>query len=380
LDRGFEARKIWLTVVVRHVAGNQLPPPFSASLTWEARTEWVARNPETVERALYRADEALDHAGKYHLILFDALDRSADDWKRMNELVRGLLQVMLEFRSYRRIRLKVFVRFDQIEDPSVKAFPDASKVLSQQTELLWPAHELYGLFWQYLANEPAAGVEFRTGSESLVGVSWQQEDAVWVVPEKLRSDGEAQRRVFHAMTGEWMGRDRRRGFPYTWLPNHLGDARRQVSPRSFLAALRHAALDPLRQDQQFPLHYESIKKGVQQASEIRKQEIEEDYPWVKRLLDSLTGLSVPCPFEDVRRVWSQNRVLKELGGQVKTEQMRLPPSRIHLGPEGVLEDLIDLGIVERIRDGRINLPDVYRVGYGIGRRGGVKPVFRRQSS
>jgi hypothetical protein len=28
-------------------------------------------------------------------------------------------------------------------------------------------------------------------------------------------------------------------------------------------------------------------------------------------------------------------------------------------------------------DGRINLPDVYRVGYGLGRRGGVKAIRKQ---
>lgn len=376
----FETRKVWLTVVLRHVARSHLPEPFTAAPSWEKRTEWVADNPEAVEAALYRADEALDRQGRFHLILFDALDRTADDWKTMNAVVRGLLQVLLEFRSYRRIRLKVFVRPDQIEDSSVTGFPDASKVLSQKTELLWPPHELYGLFWQYLANESSEGRQFRQGCERLLGIRWEQQNEVWMVPDRLRSDESAQRAVFHAMAGEWMGRDRRRGFPYTWLPNHLGDARRQVSPRSFLAALRHAALDNPRPDQQYPLHYESIKTGVQEASKIRVQEIEEDYPWIRKLLGSLTGLSVPCPSEDIEQVWRQGRVLEELTRLAGTDQVRLPPARIHMGPGGILEDLIELGIVERIRDGRINLPDVYRVGYGIGRRGGVKPVFRQPPS
>jgi hypothetical protein len=44
--------------------------------------------------------------------------------------------------------------------------------------------------------------------------------------------------------------------------------------------------------------------------------------------------------------------------------------------DGVLQDLAGLGLIEWISDDRINIPDVYRVGYGIGRRGGVKPAAR----
>jgi len=308
--------------------------------------------------------------------LFDGLDRTADEWKTMHALVRGLLQVLLDFRSYNRIRLKVFVRPDQIEDSSVSAFPDSSKVLSQKTELYWPRNELYGLFWQYLANVDSEGELFREGCQKLTSIKWDRNDGIWDVPENLRSNEENQRAIFHAMTGPWMGRDRRRGFPYTWLPNHLGDARRQVSPRSFLAALRHAATDDLRVRQQYALHYESIKRGVQEASKIRVQEVQEDYPWVQKLFEPLSGISVPCHFKEVKQIWKKKGVLEDLGRSIETAGVRLPPSRINKGPEGVLQDLVDLGLLEFTTDGRINLPDVYRVGYGIGRRGGVKPVAR----
>ena len=58
---------------------------------------------------------------------------------------------------------------------------------------------------------------------------------------------------------------------------------------------------------------------------------------------------------------------------------RLPPEHWAEGWEGILQDLIGLGIFETMRDGRINMPDLYRVGFGIGRRGGVRPVISSSS-
>jgi hypothetical protein len=29
-----------------------------------------------------------------------------------------------------------------------------------------------------------------------------------------------------------------------------------------------------------------------------------------------------------------------------------------------------------MRDGRINMPDLYRVGFGLGRKGGVTPLYK----
>lgn len=371
---GCEPRRIWQAVVFHQVLGDLAPQEFKGLAAWKVRIQWIQDHPESVDEHLYNADIHLDEKKQHHIVLFDALDRTADDWPTMNALVKGLLQVVLETRSFRRIRLKVFARPDQLEDPSVANFPDASKVMNQKINLDWPRRELYGLLWQYLANDAEYGQRFREGASSaLPSVRWVQSAGIWDVPELMRRDEEAQKQIFHAMTGPWMGRDKRRGFPFSWLPSHLGDARGEVSPRSFLAAVRHAALDRPRLEQEYLLHYESIKQGVQEASRIRVRELEEDYPWIKTLFDPLSGITVPCPFDDIRMVWREKKVIDQLRRGIESATVRLPPIHIEDGEDGVLIDLLDLGLVEKLKDQRINLPDVYRVGYGMGRRGGVKP-------
>lgn len=51
----------------------------------------------------------------------------------------------------------------------------------------------------------------------------------------------------------------------------------------------------------------------------------------------------------------------------------MPPQHAERGWDGLRQDLIRLGIFETKKDGRIDMPDLYRVGFGLGRRGGVKP-------
>ncbi|MEO5378188.1 MAG: hypothetical protein H7832_10470 [Magnetococcus sp. DMHC-6] len=375
LLKTFDARLIWRTIILMHLA-KQLgtTTPLLDQKKWSDRLAWVRENPEESGQIAYEADNKLAREGNYHLILFDALDRTVDDWKSMWQLVKGLLQVLLEFRFYKRIRPKAFVRPDHLEDPSVIAFPDSSKI--SIIELNWPRNELYGLLWQYLANAEN-GKLFVKGCQEGYDINWPtQTSIIQEIPAILRRDEEVQRSVFHAITGPWMGGDRRRGFPYTWLPNHLGDTRRQVSPRSFLAAMRHAAEDDSKANHKYAIHYESIKRGVQEASKIRVREMQEDYPWVESLLEPLAGLSVPCPFKDISDRWKENQTLKNLQTNVKRDNIRLPPSQLGSGAEGVRKDLENLALFERMNDDRVNLPDVYRVGYGIGRRGGVKVVAR----
>lgn len=374
VDDGCLPRRIWQAVVFDQVLGDLAPPEFRALTGWKQRIQWIGEHPEAVDVHLYEADLRLDNVKRHHIVLFDALDRTADDWPTMNALVKGLLQVVLETRSFRRIRLKVFARPDQLEDPSVANFPDSSKVINAKINLDWPRRELYGLLWQYLVNNDVYGQRFREGASSvLAAVRWAQTDGIWIVPESMRRDEDAQKQLFHAMTGPWMGKDKRRSLPYSWLPSHLGDARGEVSPRSFLAAVRHAASARPRLDQDYLLHYESIKQGVQEASRIRVRELEEDYPWIKTLFAPLSGITVPCSFDDIRMVWRENKVIDQLRRGIESASVRLPPIHIADGEDGVLIDLLDLGLVEQLKDRRINLPDVYRVGYGMGRRGGVKP-------
>jgi hypothetical protein len=43
---------------------------------------------------------------------------------------------------------------------------------------------------------------------------------------------------------------------------------------------------------------------------------------------------------------------------------------------GVFRYLEQLGLINFMRDGRVNMPDLYRVGFRLGRKGGVKPALR----
>lgn len=374
LSAGKMPRRIWRTVVVYNLLAGKLP----RIQDWAGRVDWVENHPEEIARWLEEKDQQLQDRGIWSIVLFDALDRAADRWEEMYALIRGLLQVALELRPTRRIRVKCFLRPDQMERSRVATFPDASKVLASAIPLTWPRVDLYGLLWQYLANTEGGEV-WRELAEQEVRIQWEQIPSnggvIWQWPRRFRADEEIHRRLFHVITGEWMGRDRKRGLPYSWLPGHLADAQGQTSPRSFLAALRRAAEDTQERypEHEYALHYESIKRGVQQASQIRIQELAEDYPWIDTLMRPLSGLLVPCEFETIKDRWEQERVLEKLRQQPPAEAKLLP---VHLGEgyAGLRRDLEELGIFSRMEDGRVNIPDVFRVGYRLGRKGGVKPL------
>ena len=364
-------RIVWRTVIARQLASND--HPLARSADWSEWVRWVDDNPEKVDNLFFKRDMNLDKNDGYFLILFDALDRCANDWKDMYRLIRGLLQNALEMRSYRRLRVKIFLRVDQVDKSRIGDFPDASKILSTALELSWPRSELYGLLWQLLANDDY-GALFR----GFLGGNWLpiDSDGAFQIPRDLVRDEEGQRRKFHQLSGPWMGTNPRRGFPFSWIPNHLGDTKQRVSPRSFIAALRLAAENTQENypNHDHALHYNSINDGVRKASVIRVDEIREDYPWMHSVLNILEGLNVPCEFGDIRRRWGSKQVLKHLVAAAERGELKSLPHNIGRGSAGVREDLESAGVFDRLLDNRVNIPDIFRVGYGLGRKGGVKPV------
>ncbi len=370
LLRVHPARIVWRTVVLWNVGSELTDLPLLR--WWRERVGWVADHPEEAAALLAQADGELALRGTRSLVLFDALDQTATDWDTLSNVLRGLLQALLEFRAFRGIRAKAFVRPDMLDSETL-AFPDASKLLMDRVDLRWPRSELFGLLWQYLGNANQGGDAFREGCAAGFGQAWTQQDNIWVPPEPLREDEALQRRVFHAIAGPWMGRDRRRGFPYTWLPNHLADAHGYTSPRSFLAALRAAVDDSRVRTTEYALHYESIKRGVQKASQVRVQEIEEDHPLVATAREPLAGVVVPCKPRTFVDRWRRAGTLQRLEGDA-SDGLRPVPRRVLLGHDRLLEELGKLGVLSTMGDGRIQMPDVYRVGFGMGRRGGVRPV------
>lgn len=370
IELGFEPFDIWKGVVARWLANIE---PVTIPVTnWQQTVKWVKENPEPLARIVQNTNNALSIKKRFGLIVFDALDRTSNDWGKMDGIVRDLLRVVLWLKSYPRLNAKVFLREDQ-SDRTITDFPDASKLLATKAELTWASHDLHGLLWQTLCNADGDDGSYLRGLyKSVIGAEPRYENSVWLVAEDVKRESEKQRDLFEVLAGPWMGRDRRRGVPYIWSVSHLADGRGRTSPRSFLAAIRQAAEDSVEKYPNYeqPLHYESIKRGVQKASEIRVAEMTEDYPWVPRIMDPLRGLTVPCAFEVVQERWSSHFP----NGLSGLSDQRLPPQHAERGWSGVRSDLERLGIFETMKDGRVNLPDLYRVGFGLGRRGGVKPV------
>jgi hypothetical protein len=376
---GGQASDVWLAVVLWS-ALKALKKDFPAAKNWKQRIDWCRNNRESANSLLAECDRSIHASGQHLLIVFDALDRLANDWNLIRKYIRDLLQFTLECRSRRAIRLKIFLRPDMEEDDGVWEFVDSSKLRASKVELTWRPADLFGLVINYLANHSAVGSSFRKKISDSTKIDWPSQEDIFPLPRALATGEQPGRTVVEAFAGEWVGTSAKRGYVYTWVPTHLADARGRLSPRSFLLAFRAAAqwTEEHEPDADRALHFRGIQEGVAKASEIRVSEISEDYPWVTPLLEAARGLTVPCEVDELVNSWpKQSRTL--LDRINSSTAGKLPPRRFATDPvrlgktDALIEDLVELAIVYRTGDERINIPDIFRVGFGIKRMGGVRP-------
>jgi len=366
--KGFSSAQIWKAILLRALS-RWLPESVPSSLS--ELLKWCVQDIERMEAALRHADAALQREGKRFLLVFDALDRLALDWPSIREQTAGVLRFALDVRGYRAIRAKVFLRSDQWRDDALFRFADASKLRSERVELVWRQRDLYGLVYQYLWSHPRAGQAFRDMVSELLLVNPTPGSPL---PAFLRTNEGSQERVFTELAGEFMGSNSRRGRTYNWLHDHLADASGQTSPRSFQIALQSAA-QSVAEESPRVLDHLAIKNGVQDASDVRVEQLNEDYPWMKSALDALENLEVPTHPDTFISRWRDRDTVRRILDLASARQVDAP---VEFAPPssatelGILNALKGIGVIEERSESRINMPDIFRVAAKLKRRGGVR--------
>jgi len=375
LARSHTPDALWRAVLLRHAVlavQNPLPCPDD----WDALVTWSEQQPAASDRILAECDRRLAEQGKVLLLLFDSLDRLAEDWSRIRQRLSAALKLCLECRTRRALRCKFFLRPDMVEDKDeIWRFADSSKLLHARAALDWRRDDLYSVILLQLANSPVVGDSFRDLLAATTGARWQAIDGAYPLPERWSAT--VYQEVIEALAGPWVGRSVRKGYTYSWIPTHLSDAQGRLSPRSILLAFKEAAEWTAMNAPECPtaLHFQGIQQGVVKASETRINEISEDYPWIEPLLSALRGIAVPLTFDDLRERWTAACVSESLAAAA--DRQRLPPRHYSAAPERPLnrlvDDLVELAVLYRTTDDRYNMPDIFRVGFGIKRKGGVRP-------
>ena len=370
------AKLFWRVVVLRafaKAAQIRMPNSYRAAMKEFADSE-------TREAAMREADAYFKRTQKRFLLVFDALDTLSTDWPKLRLLTKALLEVTYGMRSYRALRMKLFLRPEQLDDPAV-GFTDLSKLKAGKIDLSWDDVDLYGLFFTRLANHETSRAAFgQLVRQQQIELEFQN-DRVYV-PISLTRQLSMQEKIFIQLAGRYMGSDHRKGKTFTWLPAHLADGFGKVTPRSFLTSLREAASKSEAAEDRV-LTIEGIKEGLRAASRVRIDQLKEEYQWIEHALIPLAGLRVPCGETDIVDPWIKRRTVNAIEREAAKKgylaPSEMPPSdladkgRTKAQERGLLNTLIKIGVLERRIDERINMPDIFRIGADIIGRGRVTP-------
>ena len=321
----------------------------------------VRQDIEKINHALDLLDEQLIKADEWLFITYDELDRLVSSYNQLAVPIRELLAFWLDrWRRWERIRPKIFLRTDLFREDFL-SFPDASKLKAYQTNLEWKDAWLYQLLFKRLAN---SGQEMADYLGTLPRFLKETNTELGIIITPIEYSHQF---MIEKIIGRFMGENPRKGFTYSWIPNHLKDAGGRIDPRSLLNLFSLAAnrrlghFNPQNLSGDTLLNPSDLQGAIVEASEHRIGELVDEYPWLAPLKNSLNGLKVPVE-EEIFLDKLKNTTWSEESG-------KQPPT---LNPEEIMRYLLQLGIIDRRSDKRVNMPEIYMYGFGVKRPGGVK--------
>jgi hypothetical protein len=369
LKDGHDSDQIWRAVLV---CAARLSGTTRKATTFMETIEELNNSPQIYSRVLTAADDSLARGGKTLLVVFDALERLARDWNGIRELTRGLLMRTVGLQSFRAIRAKIFMRVDQFADTELIRFPDSSKITNDRVDLAWQPDELYGLLLFELLRSPIA--------QSQLNALATKTKTRSALPRGGRLNIDAQQELvelINAIAGEFMGSHKKRGRVYTWVPLHLSDAANNCSPRTFLTAWKSAA-DHGSPPKDLVVDHLGLIDGVRRASSSRLAELREDYPWIDSALEPLRRQLVPIPRAELFALWKKQGVVDHILTNAQLNGWLAPIDLfIKSDPAALLNSMVHIAVMEERTNGRINVPDIFRVEAEILRKGGVAVPRRK---
>lgn len=370
-----EAKAFWWSTILNAAArqyspeNNKRTKPkdfFSIARDWEKREEVL----DEYEQQLRTQDKTL-------LIVYDALDTVARTWPRRRHLTEALLEVVWAMRAYRHIRLKLFLRPDQIEDDALR-FVELPKLRTGAIRLKWETEDLYGLLYARLAltQDEACRNAFRVLLKNN-NINLPDREAILTRRWPLVSHQDDQKVVMDALAGPFMGEGNyafKKGSTYNWPITHLADAFSEVTPRSFLgmmiAAAQHGSAPENR-----VITPEGIRHGLRAASKTRVDQLQQEFPWIKGVLAPLSGLLLPQPEDNVIEVWKKAKTIKQLKIDAENQNYLPPfPSKNNSGERDLYIALQRIGVMWRRNDDRIDMPDLFRVAAKLLKKGSITPA------
>jgi hypothetical protein len=312
--------------------------------------------------ALDRLDARLSSEDRYVFVTYDELDTlGAGDWTLIEAGVRGLVAFWAAYaRRWKRIRAKLFLRTDLYERHARAGGADLAKLAAGRVDLVWNDRDLYGLLLKRLAN---LDHELARYVQSVKGIEWVEDPELGIIP-RLRKWQDA-RPVVERMVGAYMGANQKKGLVYRWLIDHVRDGLGRALPRPFVRLIEEAArqeiahLGSLREPRL--LEPASLRRALDRVSNDHVAQSLDEWPWLDAVKTKLVE-SALVPWDRER---DAIKLLEDFTGATGSSA---PPYE----GRDLLEYLLEIGILRRRPDGRVDAPDLFLSGLGLRRKGGVR--------
>lgn len=373
IDKGTSedsARSFWLGHLVGRIAASfgeafpLIPPGFAA---WRGAptnpSAWIEqfKNPTDVLLWLDSVERQLATQGRVIVVTYDHLDRiGVRNREARRRLLPPLLALWLSFSNrYNCIKAKIFLRQDLFRE-SVPQTSDVSKLQARAETIRWTTSALYRLLIRHMAE---SGEGLRDWlQQGMNGIPLENAPSLgWMPPADLPETGPISQVAFmEHLIGKAMGdtTDPRAGYPHRWVPARLADANGAIAPRSmitlFWSASRHALTVGPQAGYLRLLTPDEMKSGLRDTSERRVSELAEEHPVVERLRLMATT-TLPQSTIDTTELLSKSSPDD--------------PDGFGSAGERVVDELFRLGVFSRVGKDRIDVPDIYRLHFGIRRKG-----------
>jgi hypothetical protein len=359
-----DLRAFWLGHLVgrlraEKVVSRSLPPAFAAAYEGHSTdpAAWLGVARDSLPE-LYRWMDDIEHElTTTCFVVYDHLDRIGTTDRSIREKASAsLLGMWLSLsQRYERIRGKVLLREDLFQ-ATLTSFSDATKLEARSVRLDWNAGRLFALLVRRLSDDD----DLRNWVKDVAGMEFKKHKYLGFLPLEPELDDRGQRDFAKALVGPYMGAGPTKGFSHTWLINHLQDAHLHVMPRSLLVLIRGAADLAVNRGPKAVwrrlLAPQELQQSLEVASKRRVAEIQEDYPVVQRL-EGLRGKTLFLTRREVVRALESHPTQDGFEDDL----------------DGAFDELVRIGVLAD-RGDRIDVPDVYRYGFGIKRKGGTRRV------
>ena len=104
----------------------------------------------------------------------------------------------------------------------------------------------------------------------------------------------------------------------------------------------------------------------------------QEFPWIKGVLAPLAGLLLPQDEQIVFDVWKNAGTINALVADAKRHSYLLPFKNQEAHKEEELSKMLEeIGVMYRRNDGRLDMPDLFRVAAKLLKKGALAPSQHR---